>query len=92
VAARSDKREGSAPPPAPRGSTPDPQSRPWWRPSPRWITLFLILLAANIFFTARATEPASRVRVPYSPFFLNQVKAEHVDQITSKGTAIQGMF
>src|SRR5262249_37853243 len=34
----------------------------------------------------------SRVRVPYSPFFLDQVKANHVAEITSKGTAIQGTF
>jgi len=92
MAARSDGRQGAAPPPAPRGSSPDPPQRPWYRPNPRWIALFLLLLAVNIFFTARATEPASRVRVPYSPFFLNQVKAGHVDQITSKGTAVQGMF
>jgi cell division protease FtsH len=37
-------------------------------------------------------EPASRVRVPYSPFFLRQVSAGHVTSITSKGTAIQGTF
>ena len=89
---QSDGRKGAAPPPAPRGSSPSSPQRPWYRPSPRWIALFLVLLAVNIFFTARATEPASRVRVPYSPFFLNQVKAGHVDQITSKGTAVQGMF
>jgi cell division protease FtsH len=34
----------------------------------------------------------TRVRVPYSPFFLDQVAAGHVEQITSKGTAIQGTF
>src|SRR5205085_10696296 len=33
-----------------------------------------------------------RVRVPYSPFFLQQVNAGHVAEITSKGTAIQGTF
>ena len=37
-------------------------------------------------------EPASRVRVPYSPFFLQQVKAGNVAEITSKGTDIQGTF
>ena len=37
-------------------------------------------------------EPASRVRVPYSPFFLQQVKTHNVDEITSKGTDIQGTF
>ena len=37
-------------------------------------------------------EPASRVRVPYSPFFLQQVKTGNVEEITSKGTDIQGTF
>jgi cell division protease FtsH len=41
---------------------------------------------------SRATQPPSRVRVPYSPFFLQQVSAGHVKEITSKGTAIQGTF
>jgi len=36
-------------------------------------------------------EPA-RPRVPYSPFFLQQVSAGHVASIASKGTAIQGTF
>jgi cell division protease FtsH len=40
----------------------------------------------------RATQPESRLRVPYSPFFLDQVTADHVKEITSKGTAIQGTF
>src|SRR5262245_24473902 len=39
-----------------------------------------------------ATRPADRLRVPYSPFFLDQVNAGHVKDITSKGTAIQGTF
>ena len=50
------------------------------------------LLALNFFISSRAMEPASRVRVPYSPFFLQQVKAGNVAEITSKGTAIQGTF
>jgi cell division protease FtsH len=37
-------------------------------------------------------QPASRLRVPYSPFFLDQVNAGHVKDITSKGTAVQGTF
>ena len=32
------------------------------------------------------------MRVPYSPFFLQQVRDGHVQEITSKGTAIQGTF
>ena len=87
-----ENRDSASRPPAPRGSSPTEPSRRSWRPRPGWIAFFLLLLALNLFITARATEPASRVRVPYSPFFLNQVKAGQVDQITSKGTAIQGLF
>src|SRR5262245_4630677 len=57
-----------------------------------WIALFLGLLAINMFFGSRAGQPASRVRVPYTPFFLQQIRAAHVKEITSKGTAIQGTF
>jgi cell division protease FtsH len=87
-----DKREGSTPPPAPRGSSPNRPQGPSFRPGLRWVAFFLILLALNVFITTRATGPAPRVRVPYSPFFLDQVRAGHVASITSKGTAIQGTF
>jgi cell division protease FtsH len=53
---------------------------------------FIGLLAVNIYVSSRATRPSARVRVPYSPFFVNQVTSNHVEQITSKGTAIQGTF
>src|SRR5437764_12273747 len=86
-----DQRE-AATPPAPRGSSPSSPERPSYRPSPRWILFFLAVLALNVYFAMRAAEPASRVRVPYTPFFLGQVKAGHVKSITSKGTAIQGTF
>jgi hypothetical protein len=32
----------------------------------------------NTLFSMRATEPASRVRIPYSPFFVDQVRTDHV--------------
>src|SRR5262245_57649344 len=37
-------------------------------------------------------KAAPRVRVPYTPYFLEQVRSDHVKAITSKGTAIQGTF
>jgi cell division protease FtsH len=78
-------------PPAPRGDSPKtPQPR--FRVSRVWIGFFLALLAINIFFSARAGQPSERVRVPYSPFFLDQVTSNKVSQITSKGTAMQGTF
>ena len=51
-----------------------------------------MLLAFNIFFTSRAMGPESRARVPYSPFFLQQVTTGNVEEVTSKGTDIQGTF
>src|ERR671938_453799 len=87
-----DKREGATPPPAPRGTSPTSPQRPQFRPGLGWILFFLVVLALNFFVTTRATQPPPRVRVPYSPFFLGQVKAGHVASITSKGTAIQGTF
>jgi cell division protease FtsH len=57
-----------------------------------WIVIALALLAFNFYFGSRATRPPARVRVPYSPFFLQQVRAGHVKEIMSKGTAIQGTF
>jgi cell division protease FtsH len=57
-----------------------------------WIAFALGLLVINFYAGTRATQAQSRVRVPYSPFFLTEVRAGHVKEITSKGTAIQGTF
>src|SRR5262245_28026225 len=92
MAEQADERKPETGPPAPRGSSPTTPQRPRFGLSARWIVLFGALLALNLFISARAMEPASRVRVPYSPFFLQQVKAGNVDEITSKGTDIQGTF
>jgi cell division protease FtsH len=80
----------TTPPPSPRGSTPPP--RPSFRPGRGWILFFLGLLVLNFYFGSRVTQPSSRVRIPYSPAFLQQVTAGHVKQITSTGTHIQGTF
>ena len=57
-----------------------------------WLVILVGLLAINFWAGSRAMEGESRVRVPYSPFFLEQVHAGNVSEITSEGTAIQGMF
>jgi cell division protease FtsH len=54
--------------------------------------LALIALGINWWTASRVTQEAPRVRVPYSPFFLDQVEAGHVASITSRGTAVQGEF
>jgi cell division protease FtsH len=78
--------------PSPPGEPSPPQGSRRFRPRSYWIVLALGLLAINIVFGMRAGQPPSRVRVPYTPFFLQQVRAGHVKDITSKGTAIQGTF
>jgi cell division protease FtsH len=90
-----DQQTNASSPPAPRGSSspsPTKPELPRFRPTRGWILFAIALLIFNFYIGSRATEPASRVRVPYSPFFLNQVSAGHVKEITSKGTAIQGTF
>jgi cell division protease FtsH len=57
-----------------------------------WIVFALVLLGVNYWAGSQATKGQSRVRVPYSPFFLQQVRSSHVAEIMSKGTAIQGTF
>ncbi len=77
---------GAARPPA--GSAPSPRRpRFGW-----WVAVLVGLLVFNYWAGSRATQAPSRVRVPYSPFFLQQVSQGHVVEITSKGTAIQGTF
>jgi len=76
---------------APRGPRLPPAPRPrfrlgWWA---AWIVGLLVL---NYWVASRATKAPPRVRVPYSPFFLQQVRSGHVASITSKGTAVQGTF
>jgi cell division protease FtsH len=57
-----------------------------------WLVFVVGLLVINFWFGSRATKPAQRVRIPYSPFFLTQISDGNVEEITSKGTAIQGTF
>jgi cell division protease FtsH len=91
MAQQADDRAAKTPP-APRGSSPTPPQRPRFGLSPRWIAFFLVLLGVNLLVASLAMGPESRARVPYSPFFLQQVRTGNVESITSKGTDIQGTF
>ena len=57
-----------------------------------WLIVILPMLVVNFWLVGRATQAPPRLRVPYSPFFVDQVKAGNVGSITSRGTAIQGSF
>jgi cell division protease FtsH len=71
---------------APTG--PPAHRRPWF------LWFVVILLALNwlslLFFTPASGE--QRVTVPFSPYFLEHVKAGQVSSISSKGDTVQGKF
>src|SRR5947207_262808 len=56
-----------------------------------YVVLIAVVLGLNYWAAHKATQ-VERVRIPYSPFFLAQVRAGNVAQITSQGSAIQGVF
>jgi cell division protease FtsH len=60
----------------------------------RGFWLFVLVLLALNWLSVLAFQPAAqpRVKVPFSPFFLNEVKAGEVKSISSRGDTIQGTF
>ncbi|HEU5213562.1 MAG TPA: ATP-dependent zinc metalloprotease FtsH [Gaiellaceae bacterium] len=83
---------GQQQPPRPGPPVPPEKPRPrfripWW-----WLGLILAALVINQWAASRVTESTTRIRVPYTPFFVQQVEANNVKDITSKGTALQGTF
>jgi cell division protease FtsH len=80
--------------PAPDGRGMPEQHKPV--PPHRWRMFWIlavVLLAVN-WISVLAFQPSgqSRVKVPFSPYFLTQVQAGHVKSISSKGDTIQGTF
>ena len=80
--------------PAPDGRGSNTPATPPGRPNTRWLIIGLIagLLALNFWITSQTLQPNSRVRIPYSPTFLQEVRAGNVTEISSTGDAIQGTF
>src|SRR6185312_6895307 len=80
--------------PAPDGrGMPDEHKPP---PPHRWRSFWIVvgvLLAINwlsVLVTTQSGE--TRVKVPFSPYFVRQVEAKQVKSISSKGDTIQGTF
>jgi len=55
-----------------------------------FIAILLGLLALNLVVSFITRGPAERERVPYQPFFVNQVEAANVSEISSQGDSIEG--
>ena len=82
-----------APAPDGRGMPDQHKPRPPHRLRGFWIFV-LVLLAVNwlsvLIFQPSSSEP--RVKVPFSPYFLQQVDAGKIKSISSKSDTIQGTF
>src|SRR5579875_985079 len=81
-----------APAPDGRGMPDQHKPRPPHRLRGFWIFV-LVLLALN-WISVLVAQPGSqpRVQVPFSPFFLNQVRHGNVQSISSTNFSIQGTF
>jgi cell division protease FtsH len=79
--------------PAPDGRGAPPEKRPRFPAPPRrFLWILVILLVVNWASVAIFAPEKERIRIPYSPFFLQQVRAGNVKEISSKGDTIQGDF
>ena len=54
------------------------------------LAFFGVLLVLNLLLSFLTGAPADRPRVPYQPFFLDQVEAGNVETITSREDSIEG--
>src|SRR5215207_3104323 len=85
------------PPPDPRrgnvrvdGAPKKPPMIPW---SPRrFITILIALFVLNWLIVAVFAPPEKRIKIPYNPNFLQQVRNENVKEISSTGDTVKGDF
>jgi cell division protease FtsH len=80
-----------APAPDGRGTPPSTQ-RPMHRS--RGFIYFIVALLALNWLSVLLFQPSSqpRVTIPFTPYFISEVKAGKVKLITTKGDAVQGTF
>jgi cell division protease FtsH len=55
-----------------------------------FFTVLVLILVVNLVLSFATGGPASRTRVPYQPFFVNQLQANNVQQITSRAASLDG--
>jgi cell division protease FtsH len=77
--------------PVPDGRGAAPERKPPTIPrSKRFIAILVGLLALNLVISFVTRGPADRERIPYQPFFVDQVEAGNVKEISSQGDSIEG--
>ena len=72
----------------------DDKRKPLLRsPRMRILAVVVVLLAANYIFVALfAPGKVEPVRIPYSPTFLDQIRADNVDRVSTRGATVDGRF
>jgi cell division protease FtsH len=71
---------------------PDGPRRRWRLPFGAWFWIAVLLaLVANQIIFSRVSQPPGRLSISYT-YFLTQVEAGHVAEITSTGNTVQGAF
>jgi cell division protease FtsH len=70
-----------------------PQRQPMipWSPR-RFITILLALFVLNWLVVAVFAPPEDKIKVPYNPTFLTQVRSGNVKEISASGNTIKGDF
>jgi cell division protease FtsH len=79
--------------PAPDGRGAPPPKPPPMLPRNRrgtFIGILVALLAVNFILALATSQPTERTRVPYQPFFVQQVQAGNVQEISSQEQTIEG--
>ena len=72
------------------GARQRPPMIPW---SPRrFLTILVALFVLNWLIVAIFAPAEPRIKVPYNPTFLHQVRAGNVQEISSRGNTVQGDF
>jgi cell division protease FtsH len=69
-----------------------PDKQTWFPPNRRWWALFAGLLVLNLVFAFATAGPSARERVPYQPFFVDQLRGGNVASISSLEDAIDGQL
>jgi cell division protease FtsH len=77
--------------PAPGGRGGSPEAKPPMFPRSRLFIAFVLgLLVLNLVISFVTSGPEERARVPYEPFFVDQVEAGNVEEISSQEDSIEG--
>ena len=70
----------------------DPGRKPGLGLGRRFLLIVAVLLVLNYVTVSLVGPQEERIRVPYSPFFLDQVRKGNVEEISSRGETVTGKF